>query len=138
MALKITRSNRAAEKEEKDHPVSPFQLFEDFFNDWTFRSLEGHRSETWIPPVDVLEQEGNLLFVIELPGISEKALEIRIDESILKIRGERKLLETEGYTYHQIESSFGIFHRSFKLPDSLDLDSIKAVYKKWNPYYFNC
>ena len=129
MALKIIRSNRAVEKLEKDHPVSPFQLFEDFFNDWTFRSLEGRRSETWVPPADVLEQEGNLLFMVELPGMHEKAIEIRVDGLVLTIRGEKGLPESEGYTYHQMESSFGAFSRSFNLPDSLDLDIIKATYK---------
>ncbi len=129
MAIKIIRSNRAAEKQEKDHPVSPFQLFEDFFDDWTFRSLEGRCIETWIPAADVLEQEGNLLFMIELPGIQEKALEIRVDGLVLTIRGEKKLPESEGYTYHQMESSFGAFSRCFNLANSLDLDSIKATYK---------
>lgn len=127
MAPKITRS----EPQGKSHnyPASPFRMFEDFFNDWAFRSMESRRGETWTPAVDVVEKDGNLHLMVSLPGLSEKDIELKVEGQVLTIKGERKSQEFEGYTYHQQESYYGTFARSFTLPDSTDLDNIKADYK---------
>jgi HSP20 family protein len=128
MAPMISRSD-ASNKPTRTYPSSPFRLFEDFFNDWAIRSLEGRRAESWTPPVDVLETDGNLVLMFSLPGISDKDVELRIEGQILTVRGERKSRESDGYTYHQMESFYGNFSRSFTLPDSTDLQKIKADYK---------
>jgi hypothetical protein len=70
MAPNITRTE--TDKVGRNYPPSPFRLFEDFFNDWAVRSMENRRSEGWIPAVDVLEREGNLILMVSLPGINEK------------------------------------------------------------------
>ena len=128
MAPKITRSE--ASDMPRTYPASPFRLFEDFFNDWAFRSVEGRRAaDTWTPAVDVVEKEGNLHLMAALPGLNEKDIELKIEGQVLTIKGERKSQESEGYAYHQQESYYGAFSRSFTLPDSTDLDSIKADYK---------
>ena len=126
MAPNIVRSD-ASETPARGYPTSPFRLFEDFFNNWAARSLEGRRSEGWTPAVDVMEKEGNLMLMISLPGLSEKEIELKIEGQVLTVQGERKI--QEGYTYHQTESSLGAFSRSFTLPDSADLEAIKADYK---------
>ncbi len=127
MAPKITRSETSDKP--RNYPVSPFRVFEDFFNDWAFRSMEGRRGETWTPAVDVMEKDGNLHLMVALPGLSEKDIELKIEGQVLTIKGERKSLEQEGYTYHQQESYSGSFSRSFTLPESTDLENIKAEYK---------
>ena len=128
MAPKITRSE--ASDMPRTYPASPFRLFEDFFNDWAFRSVEGRRAaDTWTPAVDVVEKEGNLHLMAALPGLNEKDIELKIEGQVLTIKGERKSRESEGYTYHQQESHCGTFSRTFTLPDSTDLENIKAEYK---------
>ncbi len=126
MAPSIVRSD-ASETPARGYPTSPFRLFEDFFNNWAARSLEGRRSEGWIPAVDIMEKDGNLLLMISLPGLHEKEIDLKIEGQVLTVTGERK--SQEGYTYHQTESSFGTFSRSFTLPDSADLEAIKADYR---------
>jgi len=127
MAPKITRSE--APERSRAFPASPFRLFEDFFNDWAFRSLENRRGESWTPVADVVEKEGNLHLMVSLPGMSEKEIELKIEGQVLTIQGERKSQESNGYTFHQQESYYGPFSRSFTLPNSIDLDGIKADYK---------
>jgi HSP20 family protein len=127
MAPKITRSE--SEKPMRNYPASPFRMFEDFFNDWAFRSLETRRGETWTPAVDVMEKDGSLLLMVSIPGMNEKDIELKIEGQVLTIRGERKSQESEGFTYHQQESYCGSFSRAFTLPDSTDLGNIKAEYK---------
>jgi HSP20 family protein len=128
MARNITRTE-ASDRVERNYPASPFRLFEDFFNDWAVRSMEGRQSEAWAPPVDVVEREGNLTLMLSLPGMNEKEIEIKVDGQVLTVKGERKLQESEGYTYHKTESRYGPFSRSFTLPESAELHNIKADYK---------
>jgi HSP20 family protein len=127
MAPNVTHSE--SNKAGRNYPASPFRVFEDFFNDWAVRSMENRRSEGWVPAVDVLEKDGNLILMASLPGLSEKEIELKIEGQVLTIRGERKSLDQEGYTYHQAESRTGAFNRSFTLPETTALDNIKADFK---------
>jgi HSP20 family protein len=113
----------------RNYPASPFRLFEDFFNDWALRSTEDRRAESWTPPVDVMEKDGNLLLMASLPGMTEKEIEIKVEGQILTIKGERTSQEATGYVYFQQEGRYGPFSRSFTLPDSANLENIKAEYK---------
>jgi HSP20 family protein len=104
-------------------------MFEDFLNDWAFRSLEGRRAESWTPAADIVEKDGNLQLRVSLPGMNEKGIELKIEGQVLTINGERKSQETEGYTYHRQESYYGAFSRAFTLPESTDLENVVADYK---------
>jgi HSP20 family protein len=128
MAPNIVRSD-ASETPARGYPASPFRLFEDFFNDWATRSIEGRRSEGWTPAVDIMEKDGNLLLMISLPGLNEKEIELKIEGQVLTVKGERKSQESDGYTYHRTESFYGSFSRSFTLPDSTDMQNIRADYR---------
>ena len=128
MAPKITHSE-APEKQPRAYPASPFRLFEDFFNDWAIRSLEGRRGEGWTPLVDIMEKDGNLHLMVSLPGLNEKDIELKVEGQVLTVKGERKSQESDGYSYHQQESHCGPFSRAFTLPDSTDMDNIKADYR---------
>lgn len=130
MAPRITRSE-SGDKHTASYPASPFRLFEDFFNDWAVRSLEGRRGERegWTPAVDIVEKDGNLHLMLSLPGLNEKDIDLKVEGQVLTVKGERKSQESEGFTYHQQESYYGPFSRAFTLPDSTDLDNIKADYR---------
>ena len=114
----------------KSDVPSTTRLFEEFFNDFPFSRpmLEG--SDHWTPSVDIMEKEGNLILRAELPGLSEKQIELKLEGDTLTLKGERKMEnEDKKETYHRIESYYGSFTRSFRLPDTVDADKIHADYK---------
>lgn len=85
---------------------------------------------SWAPAVDIYEQEGNIVMKAELPGVDPKAVDIRLENNTLTLRGERKLdREVKEDSYHRVERSYGAFSRSFTLPTVVDQGSIKAEYK---------
>jgi len=106
------------------------RFFEDFFNDLPLTASMSPRTEGWVPAVDILEKDGNLILRAELPGVNEKDIDVKLEGNILTLKGERKLEHEETkHNYHRVESFYGSFTRSFTLPDSVDTDKIKADYK---------
>lgn len=104
------------------------RLFEEFFNDLPFGSLESR--ENWVPAVDILEKDGNLILRAELPGMTEKQIDLKLEGNTLTIKGERKMEnEDKKSNYHRVESFYGSFTRSFRLPDTVDSEKINAEYK---------
>jgi len=65
-------------------------LFEELFNDFPFGSTTETR-EKWIPSVDILEKDGNLILRAELPGMTEKQIELKLEGNTLTLKGERKM-----------------------------------------------
>jgi HSP20 family protein len=85
---------------------------------------------SWAPPVDIYEQEGSIVLRAELPGVDPKDVDIRVENNILTLRGERKFdQEVKREHYHRVERAYGTFSRSFTLPSVVDTDKIKAEYK---------
>jgi len=85
----------------------------------------------FVPPVDVYEDDHGIRLKMEVPGIDEKDIDIRLENSLLTVRGERKLeSETKQENYHRIERSYGSFTRSFSLPTSVNPEDVKAAYSK--------
>ena len=94
------------------------------------RELEETYGESWIPPVDIYETDDDLIFTVELPGVDQKDVEIQVKDNNLLIKGERKLeKEVKKENYHRMERSYGIFQRSFVLPNYIDPEKIKASFK---------
>jgi HSP20 family protein len=84
-------------------------------------------SSTWSPSVDIYETGNEIVLTAEIPGIEDKDIEIKLDESTLTLKGERQFeKETKEENYHRIERSYGSFYRSFTLPHYVDQDKIKA------------
>ncbi len=84
-------------------------------------------ASTWNPSVDIFETENELVLKAELPGVDEDDIEIKIEDSTLTLKGDRKFeKETKEENYHRIERSYGSFYRSFTLPRNIDQDKIKA------------
>ena len=85
---------------------------------------------SWAPAVDIYEQDGNIVMKAELPGVDPKAVDIRLENNTLTLRGERKLdSEVKQDSYHRVERSYGAFSRSFTLPTVVDQGNIKAEFK---------
>jgi HSP20 family protein len=84
----------------------------------------------WAPAVDIYEQNGNIVLKAELPGIDPKDVDVKVENNILTLRGERKLdNEVKRENYHRVERAYGTFTRSFTLPNVVDTEKIKAEYK---------
>jgi HSP20 family protein len=86
---------------------------------------------SFIPPVDVYEDEQGISLKVEVPGIEEKDIDIRLENNLLSVRGERKLeSETKEENYHRIERRYGSFTRTFTLPNTVNTEDVKASYAK--------
>ena len=86
---------------------------------------------TWNPAVDVYEDEHNVTLKIEVPGIDEKDIDVRIENSTLTVHGERKYEKDEKEeNYRRIERQYGSFTRSFTLPTTVDTEKVSANYEK--------
>ncbi len=84
-------------------------------------------SSKWNPSVDIYEKENAIVLKAELPGIDENDIELKIEDSTLTLKGDRKFeKETKEENYQRIERSYGSFYRSFTLPRNIDQDKIKA------------
>lgn len=131
MVIRITGSSQRPSAHANGGALpSPFRMFEDFFNNWAVNTALSRRSESFKPAVDILEKDNKIIIRCELPGVEEKDLDLRMDGRTLTIKGERKQEpESAGHVYHQIESSFGTFSRSFDLPTSVDTEKISAAFK---------
>jgi HSP20 family protein len=94
---------------------------------------EGESSMTtasFVPAVDVYEDEKKVVLKIEIPGIDEKDLDVHVENNTLTVKGERKFeKEEKEANFHRIERSYGSFYRSFSLPTTVDAENVKASYK---------
>jgi HSP20 family protein len=85
---------------------------------------------TGSPSVDVYETENDLVIKADLPGMNDKDLDVRVENNLLTIRGERKFeQEVKEENYLRVERASGSFSRSFSLPNTVSTEAIKAEYK---------
>jgi HSP20 family protein len=83
------------------------------------------------PAVDVYEDEHSVTLKIEVPGIDEKDIDVRIENNTLTVHGERKYeAQEKEENYRRIERRYGSFTRSFTLPSTIDSNSVSANYDK--------
>jgi HSP20 family protein len=99
------------------------------FDDVVFRGSDESSLTSWAPPVDIYETEHELVVKADLPEVDPKDLDIRVENNVLTIRGERKFeKKVDEDNYLRIERSFGSFTRSFSLANTVNPDAIKADY----------
>ena len=85
---------------------------------------------TWAPAVDIYETENELVLKADLPEMNEKDIDIRVENNMLTVRGERKFQkEVKDDSYLRLERVYGSFSRSFGLPNTVNTEAIKADYK---------
>jgi HSP20 family protein len=86
---------------------------------------------TWVPAVDIFETENHDLVVrAELPGLSREQIEVTVENSTLVIKGDKKFdAEVKEEQYRRIERTYGQFHRSFTLPNTVDTSKVSADFK---------
>ena len=84
---------------------------------------------SFVPAVDIYEDAQKVVLELEVPGIEEKDLDIRVEDHTLTVKGERKFeAEEKEQNFHRIERRYGSFFRAFTLPTSVDTENVKAGY----------
>ncbi|WAC20908.1 Hsp20/alpha crystallin family protein [Luteolibacter sp. SL250] len=83
----------------------------------------------WSPVVDVAENDGGYLLRVEIPGVREDAVSVRLEGRSLSIRGERKPGLGDDVRYLRMERAYGTFSRTFLLPENVDAESVEARFK---------
>ena len=85
----------------------------------------------WVPAVDVFESaQHELVLKAELPGIKKADIDLKVENNVLTIRGERKHdVEVKQDAYQRLERSYGAFARSFTLPPTVNAEGVKAEFK---------
>lgn len=86
-------------------------------------------ASTFVPAVDIYEDDHNIVLTAEVPGVEEKDLDINLENGVLTASGERKMENEEKQdNFHRIERSYGRFTRSFTLPPTVDENNVKAEF----------
>jgi len=86
---------------------------------------------SFAPPVDIYEDEHTIALKLEVPGIDEKDIDVRIEGNTLTVHGERKIeKEEKEENFRRVERQYGSFTRSFTLPSSVDTGQVSADYDR--------
>ena len=110
-----------------EFPVS-FRLLEDTLNRLATEG-EGN-ARPWIPAVDILEDENQLVLRADVPGVDLSKIDIRLENGTLTLKGQREFERKDDKTgYHRVERQYGQFARSFTMPETVDPEKVGAEYK---------
>jgi HSP20 family protein len=100
------------------------------FNEVLERGADESNLTSWAPAVDIFETEHELVVKADLPDVDPKDLDIRVENNILTIRGERKFeKKVSEDKYLRVERAYGSFSRSFSLANTVNAEAIKADYQ---------
>ena len=112
-------------------PFREFNMLPARFGNFFGKDWEVPLSTTaWNPSVDVFENENEVVFKAELPGMNAKDIEVKLENNVLTLKGERHFeKETKEENYHRVERAYGNFSRSFALPTEVNGYKVTAEYK---------
>ena len=119
-----------------EYPVFGIQrdvnrLFDDFFRSFDISSVNEGPVGTFVPSLDVTEDDKTLTVKVELPGLEEKDIDILLTDGCLTIKGEKKEEKEEKVKdYYHLERSYGAFQRVVSLPEGIDQQKAEAKFKK--------
>ena len=104
------------------------RLFQDSWNGGA-HSEDNLMSSAFVPAVDIYEDEHDIRVKMEVPGIDQNDIDIRVENNTLSVKGERKFDKDEKEeNFHRIERRYGSFVRSFTLPNTVEAESVQANY----------
>jgi HSP20 family protein len=115
-------------------PFRGLSTLQDQFNRLFNESLRNHTEEpawtTWAPAVDIYETPNELVVKADLPDVNEKDIDVRVENNLLTIRGERKFEKSvPEENFLRVERTYGAFSRGFSLPNTVNAEAIGAEYK---------
>ena len=94
-----------------------------------FEEQESLTAGAFVPPVDIYEDEQSIQLKLEVPGVEEKDLDVKVENNVLTISGERKFeKEEKEENFRRVERRYGSFVRSFTLPSTLNTEDVTADY----------
>jgi HSP20 family protein len=114
------------------YPIRDSATFENrvssFFQDFV-ASVNPEAAGKLVPPADIYDDGEAVRIKLDIPGVKEEDVDIRVENQTLTVRGERKLDgEEKQENFHRAERHQGTFYRSFTLPTSVDTEKIEASY----------
>jgi HSP20 family protein len=89
---------------------------------------EPARGESWIPPTDVWETEGEIVYAFDLPGVPQDEISIELEQDTLTVSGERPAPDVARDRFHRAERRYGPFTRSVSVPPGATEEQIAAEY----------
>ena len=115
-------------------PFRGLSTLQDQFNRLFNESFRNHTQEsaltTWAPAVDIYETPNELVVKADLPDVNEKDIDVRVENNLLTIRGERKFEKSvTEENFLRVERAYGAFSRSFSLPNTVNAETIGAEYQ---------
>jgi HSP20 family protein len=103
------------------------RLFEDALHTWP---SDTNGTSAWSPAADIFETDNDLVLQTDLPGVDPKQIDLRVENNVLTIRGERRFEpKVERENFHRVERSYGTFSRSFALATAVESEKVQASYK---------
>ncbi len=95
-----------------------------------FREFRYAAATAWVPPVDIFQSgDHELVLKAELPDMAREDIDITVENSVLTIKGEKRLGDVKEEQFHHVERRYGAFSRSFSLPPTVDSGKVGAEYK---------
>jgi len=110
-------------------PFREFNVLHHRMSDFLGKDWEAPTT-AWNPSVDIFENDNEVVVKAELPGMNAKDIDVKLENNILTLRGERRFeKEAKEENYHRVEREYGTFSRTFALPTPVDGDKVSAEYK---------
>jgi HSP20 family protein len=95
-----------------------------------FREFRYTAATAWVPPVDIYQSgDHELVLKAELPDMAREDIDITVENSVLTIKGQKRLGDVKEEQFHHVERRYGAFSRSFSLPPTVDSGKVGAEYK---------
>lgn len=90
----------------------------------------GRTTQNWVPALDIWETDDEIVYALDLPGISEEKISVELDEGALTITGEReRTVEESKERFYRFERRHGTFSRTFGVPQGVTENDVRAEYK---------
>jgi HSP20 family protein len=111
------------------------RLFDDVFRGAALPTASGSQGQgdvgTFVnASINVSETDNEIRITAELPGVTEKDIDVSLDDDVLTIRGEKKFeRKNEKENFHFVERSYGTFQRSLRLPYAVDSEQVQASFE---------
>jgi HSP20 family protein len=106
------------------------RILDEAFSGLPFSEQGNVITSTWFAPTDVSEDENTLRISMELPGVEPSDVRLSLENNVLTIRGEKKQQSEENNErVHRFERTYGMFERTFALPNTIDPDQVEARYE---------
>jgi len=129
------RNRELATRERGGSPLSSLhqemdRLLEDFFGDWGLAPFRGFEAGTFVPRVELKEDDKQIQVTAELPGVDEKDVRVSATDDVLTIEGEKKTeTEEKEKGFYRSERYYGTFRRELALPAGIDMEKADASFK---------